>query len=246
MNDREPPFDRDELEPLRFQVGRGATSAARERVRARFDETVTGLAASAAGTSGFEAAPSAQGGSPLEVLRSSSRLASLAAKPLAIAAIAFTLGGATGAGVVLWVRPPTAGISPVERPASARPVALPPPASAETAVVPPDPAVSALPTGARSGAPLPAASALAAERSLLDRARKALGTGDTGEASRVLEQHGRRFPAGFLVEEREALTIKTLVESGSLAEAKKRGAKFRERYPKSLFGPAVDEALGAN
>jgi outer membrane protein assembly factor BamD (BamD/ComL family) len=79
-----------------------------------------------------------------------------------------------------------------------------------------------------------------------DRARKALGSGGGTDAARTLQLHAHRFPSGFLVEEREALTIKTTVEKGQIEEARKLGLKFRERYPKSLFGPAMDDALGTN
>jgi hypothetical protein len=84
---------------------------------------------------------------------------------------------------------------------------------------------------------------LARERALLDQARQAFQSGDYGETRRVAELHARKFPSGLLVEEREALVIKALVNEGRRDEALARGQKFRERFPRSLFGPAVVEAL---
>ena len=115
---------------------------------------------------------------------------------------------------------------------------------------------SPLPTstaGKITNAPRPGASApspraaqeLSAERALLDGARRALGAGTNDEARQALEDHERRFPSGLLTEEREALTIKLFAATGRRDEARDRKARFRERFPNSLFGPAVDEALGS-
>jgi outer membrane protein assembly factor BamD (BamD/ComL family) len=86
---------------------------------------------------------------------------------------------------------------------------------------------------------------LAGERALLDRARMALAQGKTADAERALAMHGRRYPAGLLVEEREALAIKTLVDVGRVDEARRRAGRFKERFPSSIFLPAVEETLGA-
>jgi outer membrane protein assembly factor BamD (BamD/ComL family) len=86
---------------------------------------------------------------------------------------------------------------------------------------------------------------LARECALLDRARKALAQGNLDDVEQSLESHARRYPSGLLLEEREALAIKTLVDRGRVDEARKRAARFKEPFPNSIFGPAVDETLGA-
>jgi hypothetical protein len=173
-------------------------------------------------------------------------IAPFAAKPSALVAAAFVLGGVAGAGIhatVIAARPNTVYID--------RPVAVPEP---RPFVLP-----SAGLTGERSAAddetaanPARAArsnstsaSDLAGERALLDRARKALAQGNLDEVEQALESHVRRYPSGLLLEEREALAIKSLVDRGRGDEARKRAARFKERFPNSIFGPAVDETLGA-
>src|SRR5262249_41497446 len=106
-------------------------------------------------------------------------------------------------------------------------------------------------------APVPSASAverarsardadLKAERALLDGAREAFARGDAAEAIAALDAHAQKFPAGRLVEEREALAIKALVNVGRVEEARRRADRFRARFPKSLLTSAVDNALQMN
>jgi RNA polymerase sigma-70 factor (ECF subfamily) len=220
------------------------------------DQTLAGLAAnpidpvrSSPESALFEIArPSGQ------LMRPSGLLGTLAVKPLWVAATAFLLGGATGAGLYASMRAPVERVVYVDRPVSTPEPSVFAPSPSELNAAPvaaqgrdeEKNAAGAQPVPARVAAPSPVPSGLAAERELLDRARKALGSGDGTDAARTLQLHARRFPSGFLVEEREALTIKTTVEKGQIEEARKLGLKFRERYPKSLFGPAVDDALGTN
>lgn len=82
-----------------------------------------------------------------------------------------------------------------------------------------------------------------AERILLDEARAAYARGARNDALDALSRHGTRFPNGTLVEEREALAVRILVDAGRTAEARARGERFRARYPKSLMLPAVEAAL---
>jgi hypothetical protein len=255
MNEREPPgFDARELEPLRFDVSRGAPPASRARVRARVDHTIASLAADV-----VDAAPRSEKGAPETARasglskRPSGLVGTLAAKPIWVAGAAFVLGAATGAGLYASVRPPVERVVYLDRP-----VSTPEPSTVFAPSVPLPRATSVVAeerrentllaphVASRAAAPAPASSGLAAERVLLDRARIALGAGDGADAVRTLQLHARRFPNGFLVEEREALTIKIMVENGQIDEARKLGLKFRERYPKSLFGPTVDDALGTN
>lgn len=86
-------------------------------------------------------------------------------------------------------------------------------------------------------------SALAAERSVLDRARKHLAADEPAKALVILEQHARRFPRGELSEEREAMWINVLVLLNRGTEAKARGDAFAARFPNSLMGSSVRAAL---
>jgi hypothetical protein len=84
---------------------------------------------------------------------------------------------------------------------------------------------------------------LTAERNLLDAARVALASGEANEAVRLAERHRRDFPAGALVEEREAIATKALVDAHRPAEAKARGAAFEKRFPQSAMLRSVKSSL---
>jgi hypothetical protein len=86
---------------------------------------------------------------------------------------------------------------------------------------------------------------LAAERSLLEIARVALVRGQAAGALAALERHARQFPNGALVEEREGLLVQALVDARQYDRARERAARFNQRYPRSLFAPVVDQALGS-
>ena len=81
------------------------------------------------------------------------------------------------------------------------------------------------------------------ERALLDKARAALRSNNAGRALSLVLKHRGRFPRGALSEERESLGVRALVESGQHASAKKRGARFLKRYPRSIHRAAVERAL---
>jgi len=84
---------------------------------------------------------------------------------------------------------------------------------------------------------------LVMERRLIERARVAVSSGRGDVALGVLRKHRREFASGRLAEERDALWIRALVQSGRDAAALKRGARFRNRYPKSIHRAAVESAL---
>jgi hypothetical protein len=84
---------------------------------------------------------------------------------------------------------------------------------------------------------------LAAERSLVDRARTALGRGQSSDALAALDAHAARYPHGRLSEEREALAVEALARSGRMDLALARAARFRTSYPNSVFRGVVDAAL---
>jgi hypothetical protein len=61
----------------------------------------------------------------------------------------------------------------------------------------------------------------------------------------LVEQHAARFPDSSLAQEREVLAVQALARLGRSADAKTRGASFRERWPTSTHLLRI-EALIAN
>jgi outer membrane protein assembly factor BamD (BamD/ComL family) len=59
----------------------------------------------------------------------------------------------------------------------------------------------------------------------------------------TLQRHARLFRDGELAEEREGLMVQALVGSHDYAQARERAERFHKRYPRSLFAPAVEQAL---
>jgi hypothetical protein len=84
---------------------------------------------------------------------------------------------------------------------------------------------------------------LAAERALIEQARTALAREQSAAALAALERHARDFPQGELEEERESLRVQALVGLAQFGEARKIGARFHRRFPRSIFGAVVDQAL---
>jgi outer membrane protein assembly factor BamD (BamD/ComL family) len=80
-----------------------------------------------------------------------------------------------------------------------------------------------------------AADAYALELRILERARAAVAAGDFSAALRAIANHQRRFPAGRLQEEREALRVKALSGLGRSDEARRAAERFRERFPRSVL-----------
>jgi hypothetical protein len=142
-------------------------------------------------------------------------------------------------------------------PASAAPTpALPVPVAAEPArpAVPvPEPAAASAVHAKSAVEAAPAARvesrahdrSLAAERGLIEQARTALARDQSEAALAVLERHARDFPDGELEEERESLQVPALVRLERFEQARKVGARFHRRFPRSIFGPVVDGALGS-
>jgi hypothetical protein len=84
---------------------------------------------------------------------------------------------------------------------------------------------------------------LAAERALIEQARTALAREQDAAALAALERHARDFPQGVLEEERESLRVQAMVGLAQFDQARKMGARFHRRFPRSIFGAVVDEAL---
>lgn len=81
------------------------------------------------------------------------------------------------------------------------------------------------------------------ERTILDAAHSALSSGRAALAISKAKEHRRYYPRGGLTQEREALWIRALVKAGRYQSARKRGAGFLKRFPRSLHGRAVRAAL---
>jgi len=74
-----------------------------------------------------------------------------------------------------------------------------------------------------------------AELKLLRDARQDVTRGDFARALVVIAEHTRRFRHGSLLEEREALRVKSLAGLGRQEEARRAAAAFRARFPHSVF-----------
>ncbi len=175
----------------------------------------------------------------------------------AIAAIAatFAIGVATGVVVAPSVSPPPITPATMLAPQAASAARSEPPPAPRASSEPPLPAVSvgSLPSAITTAkvartetpeAPAPSARGLGAERSLLDIARGALARGEGAEALAAVDRHGREYPDGALVEEREALAVKALVALGRRDEARARAQRFEQRFPNGLMLRAVKGAIG--
>jgi outer membrane protein assembly factor BamD (BamD/ComL family) len=84
---------------------------------------------------------------------------------------------------------------------------------------------------------------LAAEREVLEMARRDMTERRYEDALRKIERHLREYPRGRLAPEREALAVQALVGAGRYDEARRRGADFAERFPRSIFRSVVDSTL---
>jgi hypothetical protein len=74
-----------------------------------------------------------------------------------------------------------------------------------------------------------------AELALLGAGREDVMRGDFVGALAVITEHARRFRNGALVEEREALRVKSLAGLGRHEEARRAAAAFNARFPHSVF-----------
>jgi hypothetical protein len=88
------------------------------------------------------------------------------------------------------------------------------------------------------------ASRLAEESAAVVAIRKTLLSGEPNEALRMLDRARLRFPDGVLEQEREALAVRALVESGQKDAARKRGEAFLRAYPRSPHAARLRALLG--
>ena len=78
------------------------------------------------------------------------------------------------------------------------------------------------------------------ELQLLRAARRDVTRGAFARALEVIAEHTRRFRRGSLVEEREALRVKSLAGIGRHEEAQRAAIAFRARFPHSVFLSTFD------
>ncbi|HVT10240.1 MAG TPA: hypothetical protein VHO67_22425 [Polyangia bacterium] len=234
------------LEPLPADVAallaRGRAHAAEPdaATRARLRTRLLG-AAPAAVPSSTAGRPGS--GAPMSVQAAAGGGTTLTAKPIALALVTYLMGAASGA---VWQARLRSGPSPAPAPPRATAVSAPPAVMAPVAA--PKPAV---PLTCSCPAPMPRARTreseaeptLGRERTLLDRARAALVSGDADRALALLDRHRGRFPEGRMAEERDALHVQALAASGQVSRARTQATRFLRTYPASLFRPAVERAV---
>lgn len=246
-----------ELQALRQELVLSTPALAQERVFSRLERSISALAAAGPPPAEATVAPTPLRGSSFS---GTAKLWLLGA---------FALGGAVGAAAVTKLqRAPETRVVYVDRPErSPARVETPAPEArgTEPALRSNAPAPGA--PAAKKSAPLrrapqalrPESSAvveatspeltdaadLGEQQALLDQARAALGKGDGSGALELLKAHSNRFPHSVLREEREALTIKSLVKTGRAADARVGLEAFESRFPRSPLLPSLRATTGS-
>lgn len=246
----EPPPD--ELRAF-YEAERSAASPADADTQARILERVRLVAEIAAPVGAATEALTAAGAATTTAAATGVGLKTL----VAVATISFAVGGVLGHVVTraaLGPPPAPQGTSAAEEDHEeverVEPPATPPEA-AEASAQPPagDEPTSGEPT-TTSGEPTtttgqePADSelprqSLSRERRLLDSATAAIARANWSEAEAALARHGRIFPQGALVEEREALRVRVAFEAGRYEAAEALSQRFLLRFDGSLYAPRV-------
>ncbi len=81
------------------------------------------------------------------------------------------------------------------------------------------------------------------ERLMIETVRQAIVRGDAVAAHSAIQAHEQAFPHGELQEERDSLRIRALLLAGDANSARPMLRLFEQRYPQSLFTPALQRAL---
>jgi hypothetical protein len=116
-------------------------------------------------------------------------------------------------------------------------------ASTASATAPVAPSASALAPAALAPRPATPQEAYALELKLLGPARAAVARGDFARALAAVGEHERRFPAGRLTEEREALRVQALSGLHRTSDARRFAAAFRARFPGSILLSRMKEQV---
>jgi hypothetical protein len=221
-------------------------ASVRQRLFARLAGTLGPIGDPGGGSSG-ESAPTASAPVSAPPALTSSVIAVML-KPLPLALTAFGLGLASGVGLYAGLakpemapESPSLPAPPIDRTAVEPPAVFLEP-KVDTALNPVPPKLNPVPeaeersrSSRRDDSPSSDDADLAEERAWIERARSALARTDPAGALEALEQHRREFARGRLSEERDALTIRALMQSGRGAQARELAARFRARYPRSIF-----------
>jgi hypothetical protein len=174
----------------------------------------------------------------------------LASKFFLVASAAAVL--AIGGAVAVSRRPPAVPIAPLASTAVPIDVAVVPPrapsAPPRATVLPSaEPNHTLLRRRPRATAPAERAdfdlSNLREEAAILERGRRELTSGDPSAALGTIADAQRRFPRGFLIEERAALEIRALAAAGYRTTACARAAAFNRDFPASIQAAAIADAL---
>lgn len=220
----------------------GPSPADRDALRAGLGSLLDGGPSGGSGSgtptggAGGAAGGAAAGGSALGKLA-----AVFLAGSIAGGTIVYAVGPRTAAPDVAASAPTAATASPAVTTATTPSDDAPPAFSAATgSTAKVAPSASPPPKSAAAGSAARGDEELASERALLERARVALGRGDSTEALTALERHATRHPSGRLAEEREVLAVQALVRAGRQDEARARAARFHREHPSSAFGSAID------
>jgi TolA-binding protein len=119
------------------------------------------------------------------------------------------------------------------------------PITSPTVVHPPRPLVSAAPSAIAPRTPnLAPRPSLGEELGAIDRARSALASGNTAEATRALDAYDATFPDGALADEAEVLRIDLLVRKGDRAGARSAARSFLAAHPQSPHAARLRDLLG--
>jgi len=159
----------------------------------------------------------------------------------AAAAGAVLVLGAAAYAARAWLGAPSSPASAPLAPIASPGVSEPRPQTAASALVEPEPAATVAPhtaphvrrtvTRTRAATLRPTNE----ELQLLRAARQEVTRGDFEGALAIIAEHVRRFRKGGLVEEREALRVKSLAGLGRHEEARRAAAEFHARFPDSVF-----------
>jgi TolA-binding protein len=170
----------------------------------------------------------------------------VSAKGAAVIAVAFFAGGAAGGAAVSALRtaepPRVVYVDRVVSAAASGSATAPAPGASSPGTAAP-PASRASVSSASAPVPAVPQGEHPSERLLIDDARAGLASGDAATALARLDEHARRYKHGQLDEEREALAVQALAQLGRYDDARARAARFRQRWPDSVYLSAVDATL---
>jgi len=179
------------------------------------------------------------------------RLPRYVVAPAAAAALALGIAGAVYALSGRWSHPGApggaasvlGGASPVITASSAAELPVPGRAGA-TSMVEAEASARTEPAQPHTRGPTERQAAYDAELRLMRSAHTAYAAHAFANALVLVGEHARRFPAGLLAEEREALRVRCLLGSGRTAEAQRAAAAFATRFPRSVLLQRIQGELG--